>query len=80
MNILAQTPASAAHKNFAMYLERTHNTICGRHPIGVLLGALSALEEKGRQSKMKWVRYEQSNQCVLFEDWSVSYASAYVTF
>ncbi|KAG1757522.1 UPF0103-domain-containing protein [Suillus lakei] len=58
---------------------RTHNTICGRHPIGVLMGALSALEEKGKEAKMKWVRYEQSNRCVSFDDWSVSYASAYVT-
>lgn len=80
MNILAQQPASTAHAKFVAYLERTHNTICGRHPIGVLMGALSALEEKGKQARMKWVRYEQSNQCVSFDDWSVSYASAYVTF
>jgi len=79
MTILAQSPASTAHGNFTAYLARTHNTICGRHPIGVLLGALGALEEKGREAKMKWVRYEQSNQCVSFDDWSVSYASAYVT-
>jgi hypothetical protein len=80
MDILAQQPASVAHSNFVTYLQRTHNTICGRHPIGVLLGALGALEEKGKLAKMKWVRYEQSNRCVSFDDWSVSYASAYVTF
>ncbi|KAG2149956.1 MEMO1 family [Suillus cothurnatus] len=80
MDILTQQPASTAHGKFAAYLERTHNTICGRHPIGVLMGALGMLEEKGKQAKMKWVRYEQSNQCMSFDDWSVSYASAYVTF
>lgn len=80
MNILAQQPASTAHRNFTAYLERTHNTICGRHPIGVLLGALVALEEKGKDARMKWLRYEQSSRCMSFDDWSVSYASAYVTF
>ncbi|CAH1758848.1 7491_t:CDS:2 [Entrophospora sp. SA101] len=31
------------HKNFVNYLQRTKNTICGRHPIGVLLAAIEAL-------------------------------------
>lgn len=77
---LPSTTASAAHDNFAAYLERTRNTICGRHPIGVLLGALTTLEEDGRTSTMKWVRYEQSSQCFNMNDSSVSYASAYVLF
>jgi len=72
--------ASQAHDNFAEYLGRTKNTICGRHPIGVLLGALTALEEDGRLSTIKWVRYEQSSQCFTVHDSSVSYASAYVSF
>jgi MEMO1 family protein len=83
MEILALPASTAAetHKKFAEYLARTKNTICGRHPIGVLLGALAAIEqEKGRISKIKWVRYEQSSKCFNVSDSSVSYASAYVVF
>lgn len=82
MEILTLPPskASQAHRDFAAYLTRTHNTICGRHPIGVLLGALTELEKKGRSAKIKWVRYEQSSKCFNIRDSSVSYASAYVTF
>ena len=83
------TPASHAHTAFASYLRRTKNTICGRHPIGVLLGALGTVERdglwsKGRDEKdgvrMQFVRYEHSSECESVEDSSVSYASAYVVF
>ena len=82
MEILTLPPskASQAHHDFSEYLARTHNTICGRHPIGVLLGALAELEKEGRSAEMKWVRYEQSNKCLNIKDSSVSYASAYVKF
>jgi len=84
-----QTPAAHAHTAFASYLRRTKNTICGRHPIGVLLGALSTVERdglwsKGRDEKdgvrIQFVRYEHSSECENVEDSSVSYASAYVVF
>jgi len=82
MELLTIPPsnASLAHHDFANYLQRTKNTICGRHPIGVLLGALTTLEEDGKNSSLKWVRYEQSSQCFDLNDSSVSYAGAYVTF
>ena len=83
MELLTMPPAtgSSAHHDFAEYLARTKNTICGRHPIGVLLGALTTLEsEHGKAAKLQWVRYEQSSQCFTLSDSSVSYASAYVTF
>ncbi|KAJ3479941.1 hypothetical protein NLI96_g8708 [Meripilus lineatus] len=83
MELLTMPPAtgSSAHHDFAEYLARTKNTICGRHPIGVLLGALTTLEsEHGKPAKLQWVRYEQSSQCFTLSDSSVSYASAYVTF
>ena len=82
MELLTIPPskASQAHHDFSKYLARTKNTICGRHPIGVLLGALSELEEGGRSSEIKWVRYEQSSKCFSVKDSSVSYASAYVKF
>jgi MEMO1 family protein len=80
--------AAKVHTNFAQYLERTKNTICGRHPIGVLLGALAKVEQDraGDEAKaekgtiVRWVRYEQSSQCRSIKDSSVSYASAYVVF
>lgn len=83
MRLLTLPPstAAAAHDAFAAYLSRTKNTICGRHPIGVLLGALAALErEQAKKAEVQWVRYEQSNECLTVRDSSVSYASAYVRF
>ncbi|CAE6423817.1 unnamed protein product [Rhizoctonia solani] len=74
--------AAQTHDAFAKYLKETKNTICGRHPIGVLLGALAALEkgDSSKTSTLKWVRYEQSSECRKLQDSSVSYASAYVVF
>ena len=73
--------AQQAHQEFSTYLSQTKNTICGRHPIGVLLGALSALEkESGIDATLKFVRYEQSSACISARDSSVSYASAYIKF
>ena len=82
MELLTIPPntGSLAHHRFAEYLARTKNTICGRHPIGVLLGALTTLAKGGKSPKMKWVRYEQSSECMTIRDSSVSYASAFVTF
>ena len=82
MGILSLPPSntSQAHRDFSDYLARTKNTICGRHPIGVLLGALTELEKEGRSVEIKWVRYEQSSKCFNIGDSSVSYASAYVKF
>ena len=82
MEILTMPPStpSSAHHEFAEYLQRTRNTICGRHPIGVLLGALSSLQHQGYGPVLKWVRYEQSSQCYNINDSSVSYASAYIRF
>jgi MEMO1 family protein len=71
--------ANTAHVAFSDYLVRTRNTICGRHPIGVLLGALSVIN-KAKEVSLKWVKYDHSGDCVTLEDSSVSYASAYVMF
>ena len=73
-----------AHEEFRDYLKRTKNTICGRHPIGVLLGALSELEKEkegsGEGARLEWKRYEQSSRVEGMRDSSVSYASAVITF
>jgi AmmeMemoRadiSam system protein B len=75
MDTIAIDPPSAAHDAFAGYLSRTKNTICGRHPIGVLLGALSSW---GETVQLKWTRYERSSLVTSVTDSSVSYASAFV--
>lgn len=83
MDILTLPPAKAstAHPEFAKYLARTKNTICGRHPIGVLFGAMAGLEKgQGKDAMVKWVRYEHSSECETIRDSSVSYASAWVKF
>ncbi|KIM34077.1 hypothetical protein M408DRAFT_90130 [Serendipita vermifera MAFF 305830] len=78
--------AAAVHTDFAQYLERTKNTICGRHPIGVLLGALSLINQEkesgglGKEVSLKWVKYDHSSECKTLDDSSVSYASAVVVF
>ncbi|KAJ7786371.1 MEMO1 family [Mycena metata] len=77
--LAAIPPAADAHTRFAEYLAETKNTICGRHPIGVLLGAMAKLPG-GREPELKWVRYEQSSACLTIRDSSVSYASAWVRF
>ncbi|KAG8976446.1 hypothetical protein FRC05_003689 [Tulasnella sp. 425] len=78
---LPPTPAVETHNRFNTYLGKTKNTICGRHPIGVFLGALAEMEKShDKQITLKWVRYEQSSQCTSSRDSSVSYASAYVVY
>ncbi|KAL9932105.1 hypothetical protein V8E36_009166 [Tilletia maclaganii] len=81
-NEAGRKTATQAHDEFASYLRATKNTVCGRHPIGVLLGALAALEQgdSGFQSECRFTRYEQSSECMSLHDSSVSYASAFVRF
>ncbi|KAI9891750.1 MAG: hypothetical protein M1814_002500 [Vezdaea aestivalis] len=67
-----------SHAEFTSNLKETGNTVCGRHPIGVLLAATEHLaKEQERQSKWKFVHYARSSDCVKVKDSSVSYASAY---
>ena len=71
-------------------LEETGNTVCGRHPIGVVMAALESLEEEEHgepneaadtrnevKRKFKFVRYERSSLCSSVRDSSVSYCSAF---
>ncbi|RHZ56488.1 hypothetical protein Glove_401g15 [Diversispora epigaea] len=82
------------HKEFVSYLSRTKNTICGRHPIGVLLCAIeslttdatttttvedkSSLEFEKNKPRIRFVHYSQSSKVTRENDSSVSYSSAYV--
>ncbi|OBZ85325.1 Protein MEMO1 [Choanephora cucurbitarum] len=67
---------------FQAYLTQTRNTICGRHPIGVLMAAIDHLRQKEHlpEPEIKCVHYEQSSQCKEVKDSSVSYASIYFQF
>ncbi len=69
---------SLDHEAFTQYLRKYGNTICGRNPIGVLLGAIAAMREKsnGMRMSLKFLNYDQSSQCKNMRDSSVSYAAA----
>lgn len=71
------------HGAWTETVERTGNTVCGRHPIGVFMAAVEewrkedggeGVEEKGC---FKFVRYERSSLVQRVSDSSVSYCSAY---
>lgn len=60
---------------FKDYLKEYDNTICGNHPISVLLNIIKNLNAK-QDFKLKFVDYSQSSKCKNRRDSSVSYASA----
>lgn len=81
---------SGRHEAFTKILRDTGNTVCGRHPIGVVMAALQkiAVAEGGnggdggeggglKRGRFKFVRYERSSDCESVRDSSVSYASAF---
>lgn len=73
-------------ERFLDVLQRTGNTVCGRHPIGVIMAAIAAaaaVKDTGSDSgtsekgKFQFVRYERSSDATDVADSSVSYVSAY---
>lgn len=67
------------HSEFCTYQRHTENTICGRHPIGVLMSALTYCSAYSNHIFTTcFVKYKQSSKCVKMSDSSVSYASALV--
>jgi predicted class III extradiol MEMO1 family dioxygenase len=77
---------------FQDVLRRTGNTVCGRHPIAVIMAALEAVAAGDSDSKevdgvgagsavpkgkFSFVRYERSSDVVSLSDSSVSYVSAF---
>ena len=75
---------TGSHKSFLDVLDETGNTVCGRHPIGVVMAAIEALEKEDKVEKGKgrfeFVRYERSSDCDSVRDSSVSYCSAFAIF
>ncbi|KAL6413722.1 hypothetical protein AUP68_03248 [Ilyonectria robusta] len=71
---------SGSHDAFLDSLRQTRNTVCGRHPIGVMMAALELLrKEPGCQDKGQFsiIQYDRSKLVELPSDSSVSYVSAY---
>ncbi|KAF2863328.1 UPF0103-domain-containing protein [Piedraia hortae CBS 480.64] len=54
-------------------LKDTGNTVCGRHPISVIMAAMETLQS----GTFRFVRYERSSEVSSVRDSSVSYASAF---
>lgn len=72
---------SGSHSEFYKVIRETRNTVCGRHPIGVIMAALEVVaKERSEEGKLKpkFVQYQRSNLVKKTHDFSVSYASAYV--
>ncbi|KAI7690624.1 Protein MEMO1 [Sarcoptes scabiei] len=63
---------------FAKYLQQYRNTICGRHPIAVLLNAIKEVSkiDNSVSGSLRFLKYAQSSQCLRMRDSSVSYAAA----
>ncbi|PHH83293.1 hypothetical protein CDD82_2473 [Ophiocordyceps australis] len=71
---------SGKHDALAENLRVTNNTVCGRHPIGVMMAGLELLAAEGSgESKCRFhvVQYDRSNLVQTPGDYSVSYVSAY---
>ena len=71
------------HADFLATLRDTGNTVCGRHPIGVIMAAIETLRGQEMSAgdpdsgRFHFVRYERSGDVVEGKDSSVSYASAF---
>ena len=71
------------HTDFLAILRETGNTVCGRHPIGVIMAAMEILKNESTATggpspgKFQFIRYERSGDVVEGKDSSVSYASAF---
>ena len=72
---------SGSHNDFLDNLRATGNTVCGRHPIGIVMAAIESLQASGMleqgKGRFRFVRYERSSEVEEARDSSVSYASAF---
>lgn len=70
---------SGNHDTWLGTLEDTGNTVCGRHPIGVMMAAVEELRKEGgvEAGAFKFLRYDRSSEVKKVTDSSVSYASAF---
>ncbi len=71
---------SGSHEKFWACLRETGNTVCGRHPIGVVMAAIETVmggEVRVGKGAVRFVRYERSGEVEDGGDSSVSYASGF---
>ena len=72
---------SGCYESYINNLQTTGNTVCGRHPIGIVMCALDhlkrALKLNSLGTDFTFIHYERSSQCKKVSDSSVSYASAF---
>lgn len=68
---------TGATGTFLDTIQSTGNTVCGRHPIGVIMAGIEELTHEGERGKFHFVRYERSSDAVEVSDSSVSYVSAF---
>ncbi|KAG8533062.1 uncharacterized protein KY384_001845 [Bacidia gigantensis] len=72
---------SGSHDAFLANLHDTGNTVCGRHPIGIVMAAIDSLRQEAKltedQGFFQFVRYERSSEVKEARDSSVSYGSAF---
>jgi AmmeMemoRadiSam system protein B len=70
--------STGSAKQFLQVLRTTGNTVCGRHPIGVIMAALEELAATtgAEVAKFHFVRYERSSDPDELSESSVSYVSA----
>jgi MEMO1 family protein len=69
------------HQEFLSNISKTGNTVCGRHPIGVIMAALEVLKQEGKISgedngQFNFIHYERNEDVKDINGSSVSYASA----
>lgn len=69
-------------KVFLDIIDRTENTVCGRHPISVIMAAMESVAASqppatDKQGRFHFLRYERSSEVVDVADSSVSYVSAF---
>lgn len=68
---------SGSHQGWLDVLRETGNTVCGRHPIGVVMAGLESLGVQDGKGLFRFVRYERSGEVKRIAESSVSYASAF---
>lgn len=69
-----QTIKELEPTKFSSYIRKYGNTICGRHPIGVMISAAHELNQDSRYW-LKFLNYAQSKQCRQMYETSVSYVA-----
>lgn len=73
--------STGSSENWDEYIDTTGNTICGQHPISLLLKTVELVREKYDKPQdwglFNWIGYAQSSQVTTYNDSSVSYASGY---